>query len=126
MVFRPAGVARIVEKDTYGLQFGCTLLIIMRLQVGLDVPEASTIVIYNANNFGLAQLHQFRGRVGRGSRPSKCFLLYSEEDSAAQERLALLEREQNGFKIAEADLEHRFSSTAKPASRCARVSGQKG
>ncbi len=76
-------------------------------QVGLDVPEASTMVIYNASNFGLAQLHQFRGRVGRGSRPSKCFLLYSEDDSAAQDRLALLEREQNGFKIAEADLEHR-------------------
>lgn len=64
-------------------------------------------MVYNANNFGLAQLHQFRGRVGRGTRPSKCYLLYPEDDSAAEDRLALLKREQDGFRIAEADLELR-------------------
>lgn len=79
--------------------------------MGLDVPEASTIVVYNASNFGLAQLHQFRGRVGRGTRPSKCYLLYAKDDAAAEERLALLEREQDGFKIAEADLELRQALT---------------
>ena len=88
------------------------------------MPEASTIVIYNASNFGLAQLHQFRGRVGRGARPSRCFLLYSEDDSAAQERLALLEREQNGFKIAEADLEHRQDCKAEP--RCIGIEAYTG
>ena len=67
-------------------------------------------MVYNASNFGLAQLHQFRGRVGRGSRPSKCYLLYPQDDSAAREKLALLEREQNGFRIAEADLEARSGS----------------
>jgi ATP-dependent DNA helicase RecG len=72
-------------------------------QVGVDVPEASVMVVEGAERFGLAALHQLRGRVGRGARPSRCFLI-SQEDSA---RLAILETSHSGFSIAEADLVHR-------------------
>lgn len=75
------------------------------MQVGIDVPEASIVVVYHANYFGLAQLHQLRGRVGRGSRASKCFLVCRDE--ADQQKISLLEGEHNGFKIAEADLQLR-------------------
>ncbi len=72
-------------------------------QVGVDVPEASVMVVEGADRFGLAALHQLRGRVGRGARPSRCFLIVAE-DSA---RLAILETSHSGFSIAEADLVHR-------------------
>ncbi len=72
-------------------------------QVGVDVPEASVIVVEGADRFGLAALHQLRGRVGRGTRPSSCYLISSE----ASERIAILEHSHNGFRIAEADLIHR-------------------
>ena len=85
-----------------GIRFFRTVL---SAQVGIDVPEASIVVIYHANNFGLAQLHQFRGRVGRGKRASRCFLVCTGEDN--QQKVNLLEREHNGFKIAEADLQTR-------------------
>ena len=61
------------------------------------------IVVEGADRFGLAALHQLRGRVGRGTRPSSCYLVSSE----ASERLAILEHSHNGFRIAEADLIHR-------------------
>lgn len=67
------------------------------------MPEASVIVVEGAERFGLAALHQLRGRVGRGSRPSACFLIAAE----ASERLSILEHSHNGFRIAEADLIHR-------------------
>ena len=69
----------------------------------MDVPEASIIVVEGAERFGLAALHQLRGRVGRGARPSHCFLI-TKEDSP---RLAILESSHSGFSIAEADLAHR-------------------
>ncbi len=75
------------------------------IEVGVDVPEATVIVIEGAERFGLAQLHQLRGRVGRGSRPGHCLLLYDEPLSAtAAERLRVLRRTDDGFRIAEADL----------------------
>ena len=73
-------------------------------EVGIDVPEATFIVIDDARCFGLAQLHQLRGRVGRGGRPSYCFLIDRGGEPAGRRRLEILARTQDGFEIAEADL----------------------
>ncbi|ADY73909.1 ATP-dependent DNA helicase RecG [Desulfurobacterium thermolithotrophum DSM 11699] len=78
------------------------------IEVGVDVPEATVMVIEHAERFGLAQLHQLRGRVGRGNRQSYCFLITKRsisEDSI--KRLRVLESTNDGFKIAEADLQFR-------------------
>lgn len=77
------------------------------IEVGVDVPNATTMVIYNAERFGLSQLHQLRGRVGRGADKSYCFLLMGSESETAKERLATLKLHTDGFKIAEKDLEMR-------------------
>ena len=77
------------------------------IEVGVDVPNATTMIIYNAERFGLSQLHQLRGRVGRGSDKSYCFLLIGSETPTAKERLLTLKNETDGFKIAEKDLEMR-------------------
>jgi ATP-dependent DNA helicase RecG len=78
------------------------------VEVGIDVPQATVLVVENAERFGLAQLHQLRGRIGRGPRPSTCVLLASENASEeARERLKFLAATQDGFKIAEKDLELR-------------------
>lgn len=74
------------------------------VEVGIDVPNATVIAIENAERFGLSQLHQFRGRVGRGTRKSYCFL-FTEATEA--ERLRVLEKTADGFRIAESDLELR-------------------
>lgn len=75
------------------------------IEVGIDIPEASMIVIEHAERYGMAQLHQLRGRVGRGSRDSMCILLGSS--SASLGRLMLLEHSNDGFYLAEIDLKHR-------------------
>ncbi len=77
------------------------------IEVGVDVPNATVMVIYNAERFGLAQLHQLRGRIGRGAHQSHCVLLVPEKDAEAKERLALLEETADGFRIAEEDLRRR-------------------
>jgi len=75
------------------------------VEVGIDVPNASVMVVEQAERFGLAQLHQLRGRVGRGTRQSHCLLLTSRvQTEAARERLGALERTNDGFQIAELDL----------------------
>lgn len=75
------------------------------IEVGVDVPNASLMVIEHAERFGYAQLHQLRGRVGRGSAESVCILLYGQELSlAAKERLQTIKETQDGFLIAERDL----------------------
>ncbi|HEY1269974.1 MAG TPA: ATP-dependent DNA helicase RecG, partial [Candidatus Binatia bacterium] len=75
------------------------------IEVGIDVPNASVMVIEHAERFGLSQLHQLRGRVGRGSHSSCCVMIYyGGNNSEALERLRVMERERDGFKIAEADL----------------------
>ncbi|MEM9065282.1 MAG: ATP-dependent DNA helicase RecG [Planctomycetota bacterium] len=74
------------------------------IEVGVDVPEASAIVIEHAERFGIAQLHQLRGRVGRGSAASKCWLLGDAETEDAKERLEAVAATSDGFKLAEADL----------------------
>ena len=78
------------------------------IEVGIDVPEATIIVIENAEKFGLAQLHQLRGRVGRGNKQSYCFLLYGNKISEiGKQRLEILKKYSDGFLIAEADLKIR-------------------
>ncbi|RCL00583.1 MAG: ATP-dependent DNA helicase RecG [Candidatus Tokpelaia sp. JSC189] len=75
------------------------------VEVGIDVPDASIIIIEHAERFGLAQLHQLRGRVGRGDRPSSCTLLYKEPlSSMAKARLNVIRNTEDGFHIAEEDL----------------------
>jgi ATP-dependent DNA helicase RecG len=75
------------------------------IEVGVDVPEASLMVIEHAERFGLAQLHQLRGRVGRGSTDSVCVLLYrSPLSDTARERLRIVFESQDGFEIARRDL----------------------
>lgn len=78
------------------------------IEVGVNVPEATIMIIEQAERFGLAQLHQLRGRVGRGGDKSFCFLLYDEKLSiAAKERLKIMRETEDGFLIAEKDLELR-------------------
>ncbi|MBE5745319.1 MAG: ATP-dependent DNA helicase RecG [Clostridiales bacterium] len=77
------------------------------IEVGIDVPNATIMIISNAERFGLSQLHQLRGRVGRGAEKSYCFLLMGAESDTAKERLLTLKNNADGFKIAEKDLEMR-------------------
>jgi ATP-dependent DNA helicase RecG len=74
------------------------------IEVGIDIPNASVMVIEGADRFGLAQLHQLRGRVGRGAEQSFCLLLSDDPSMAARQRLQLMEELNDGFALAEADL----------------------
>ena len=75
------------------------------IEVGVDVPEATIMVIEHAERFGLAQLHQLRGRVGRGGQQSHCLLLYAEpHGETARARIAIMRETDDGFRIAEEDL----------------------
>jgi ATP-dependent DNA helicase RecG len=77
------------------------------VEVGVDVPNASVMLIEHADRFGLSQLHQLRGRVGRGAAQSFCLLMSSSKNDAAQQRLKVLEQSQDGFFIAEMDMRSR-------------------
>jgi len=77
------------------------------IEVGVDVPNATVMLIENAERFGLAQLHQLRGRIGRGEHKSYCILLRSDPSEETVAKLAVLERTSNGFEVAEADWELR-------------------
>lgn len=100
------------EKDAAmaAFQAGQTKVLVATtvIEVGVDVPNATIMVIERAEHFGLAQLHQLRGRVGRGSGASTCLLLYQAPLSeGGQKRLGIMRGTEDGFKIAEADLEMR-------------------
>ncbi len=73
------------------------------IEVGVDVPNATVMLIENAERFGLAQLHQLRGRIGRGEHKSYCILLRSDPSEETVAKLAVLEKTSNGFEVAEAD-----------------------
>jgi ATP-dependent DNA helicase RecG len=77
------------------------------IEVGIDIPNSTVMLIEGANRFGLAQLHQFRGRVGRGEHQSYCLLLADAISEDAEQRLAALEQTNDGFLLAEKDLEIR-------------------
>ena len=74
------------------------------IEVGINVPNATVMLVENAERFGLSQLHQLRGRVGRGSAQSYCVFLYSEDLAEKPKRLQILEKSNDGFYIAEEDL----------------------
>ncbi len=106
------GKMKPAEKDVVMEQFASGVLKILVattvIEVGVNVPEATVMVIEHAERFGLAQLHQLRGRVGRGGTKSYCFLLYGENLSmAGKERLKIMRETEDGFVIAEKDLELR-------------------
>ena len=97
------------EKDAAMARFqaGDTKILVATtvIEVGVDVPQATVMVIEHAERFGLAQLHQLRGRVGRGARPSSCLLLYqSPLGETARARLKIMRETEDGFRIAEEDL----------------------
>jgi len=77
------------------------------IEVGIDIPNATVMLIESADRFGLSQLHQFRGRVGRGKEQSYCMLLAENPSEVARERLDIIENTQDGFKLAEEDLKMR-------------------
>ena len=77
------------------------------IEVGVDVPNATVMLVDGANRFGLAQLHQLRGRVGRGEHQSYCLLVSDAGTAVAEERLTALEQTNDGFALAEKDLELR-------------------
>jgi ATP-dependent DNA helicase RecG len=77
------------------------------VEVGIDIPNASVMLIEGAQRFGLAQLHQFRGRVGRGDAKSYCILIPQTSEAVENERLQAMVETTDGFELAERDLEHR-------------------
>ena len=103
------GRMKSAEKDRAMAAFasgGIDLLVATTvIEVGIDVPAATIMVIERAERFGLAQLHQLRGRIGRGDQPSTCILLYQPPlGEVARQRLAILRETEDGFRIAEEDL----------------------
>ncbi len=94
------GIMRSFRDGKLGLLVATTVI-----EVGIDIPNATVMVVEHAERFGLSQLHQLRGRVGRGKAPGHCLLVNRGTGGAlAAERLRVMARERNGFKIAEADL----------------------
>ena len=77
------------------------------IEVGIDVKQANAMVIYDASNFGLASLHQLRGRIGRDGSESVCLLTLDKDQQDEKEKLSILTETLDGFKIAEADMQNR-------------------
>ncbi len=105
------GRAKAQEKDAVMSAFAAGELDILVsttvIEVGVNVPNATLMVVENAECFGLSQLHQLRGRVGRGTRQSYCIFYGADKGETAKQRLSTLCRTANGFEIAQADLEQR-------------------
>lgn len=105
------GRMRPAEKDQVMLAFRNrefdVLVSTSVVEVGVDIPNATVMVIEGANHFGLSQLHQFRGRVGRGSEQSYCFLIPDRDDAFENKRLKVMTETNDGFVLAEEDLKQR-------------------
>ena len=102
---KPADKLRVMEEFASGEL--SVLVSTTVVEVGVDVPNATVMIIENAERFGLAQLHQLRGRVGRGEFQSYCIFINGSEDEEENVRLEVLGKENDGFKIAEQDLKLR-------------------
>jgi ATP-dependent DNA helicase RecG len=102
---KPAEKERVMEQFRAGMVKA--LVATSVIEVGIDVPQATVMVIEDADRFGLAQLHQLRGRVGRGAETSYCILLGAMKTDAARERLETIAATRDGFHIAQKDLELR-------------------
>jgi ATP-dependent DNA helicase RecG len=104
---------RLKSKDKQAVMAGFragalqVLLATSLIEVGLDVPNATIMLVENAEQFGLAQLHQLRGRIGRGAHDSYCILVAAAKGKEGQQRLQVLAETTDGFRIAEADLKLR-------------------
>ena len=105
------GKMKAAEKEQVMADFAAGLLDVLVsttvIEVGVDIPNASLMVVENAERFGLSQLHQLRGRVGRGRHKSYCVLFSSSDSQASRSRLSVMEKTNNGFVIAEEDLKLR-------------------
>lgn len=105
------GRLRGVEKDAVMRDFAAGNIDILVsttvIEVGINVPNASLMVVENAERFGLSQLHQLRGRVGRGTRKSYCILVSDTKNEVSQKRLQVLHDTNDGYKVAQADLDMR-------------------
>jgi len=77
------------------------------IEVGIDIPDANIIIVHSAERFGLAQLHQLRGRVGRGEKASFCLIIPFKDDNTEKDRLQLLTKHHTGLKLARLDLQLR-------------------
>jgi ATP-dependent DNA helicase RecG len=102
------GMMKPAEKDATMRQFRDRELDILVatsvIEVGIDVPNATVMVIEDADRFGLSQLHQFRGRVGRGNDQAFCYVLSADASIQAQERLHVFQSTDDGFRLSEEDL----------------------
>ncbi len=107
------GKMKAKEKDEVMLKFKNKeydiLVATTVIEVGIDVPASTIMTIYNAERFGLSALHQLRGRVGRGSNQSYCFLISNSTTENSKQRLSIMEETEDGFRIAEEDLRLRNS-----------------
>ena len=107
------GKMKAKEKDDVMLKFKNKeydiLIATTVIEVGIDVPASTIMTIYNAERFGLSALHQLRGRVGRGSKQSYCFLISNSMTENSKQRLSIMEETEDGFRIAEEDLKLRNS-----------------